>query len=168
MLLQGLLNPKHKSRGHRPLIPDTQNPSPLLKTVTVWDASIGQESSLPKKHFLRAQKWRHCQWTWRADCYLQMDQLSLTNIQVPGYWKIRDGFKGIYNGMYLKSKARTTKKSQHVTSWTWKQLGNSMIHQTTESIMEFTIESWLNMPQNLPRHWAFQPLGTAWWTTPSD
>ena len=39
-----LLNHKHKSRGTRSLLPDTQNPSPLLKTVIVWDATIGHES----------------------------------------------------------------------------------------------------------------------------
>ena len=40
--------------------------------------------------------------------------------QVPGYWKIRDGFEEIYKWNVPQIKARTTEISQHVTSWTWK------------------------------------------------
>ena len=91
MLVQGLVKHKHKSCGHRLLIPDTQNPSPLLKTVTVWNASIGQESSFPKTTFPSSIKVKALPMHTESHPLLTDEpvQFEKKPVQVPGYWKFR-------------------------------------------------------------------------------
>ena len=94
MLVQGLLKHKHKSCGHHLLIPDTQNPLPLLKTVNVWDPSIRQESSFPKTTFPSSTKVKALPMHAESRPLLTDEPLEFEKYpgQVPGYWKIRDGF----------------------------------------------------------------------------
>ena len=106
MLVQGLLNPKHKSRGHRPLIPNTQKPIAIVEDCHCVGCFQGQESSFPKTTFPSSTKVKALPMNAesRPLSYLQMNQLRLRNnwVKFQATGKLGMVFKGIYNGMYLK------------------------------------------------------------------